>query len=74
MDIIGSTGFSKSAFLTFFESLLLVSVCRSSTPLERFSLLYEMFAYSCKSGQAPSKNEQKSLRIPNHPVTYTIKI
>lgn len=28
--------------------------------------LYEMLPYSCSSGQAPSRNWQKSLRIPNH--------
>jgi hypothetical protein len=35
--------------------------------------VYEIFPYSLKHGQIVSKKEQKSLLIPNHPVSYQFK-
>lgn len=71
IETIGTTGLLISHFL-WFLSLVIVNWWLLFSPLSLLSLdcpdEYAMFAYSCRNGQMLSRNCEKSLRIPNHPV------
>ena len=76
MAIIGTTvlGFSSEIEPPFLGGVVIGFLCVFCASCSRCSFssaadctLYEMFPYSCNTGQTPSSHGQKSFLSPNHP-------
>ena len=68
IDITGTTILGCSSIIDFLLPECLLEIVPLDIEVELLSCIeYEIFPYSCKHGQTPRRNWQKSFRIPNHP-------